>query len=181
MYNFDDYTIVVRKTPEEYHNDLPERKYVAFLKEIPEASLHEYGKSRKAAIDNLEDQFEDLKQDLLNKGDKLPEPEGEKEEEYYSGKLVLRLPRWLHKKISELSDSEGISLNGYLVNQLIRNVTIDEVVKSFYKVQYEMYSDIFYNIDTMRFQLDETTQEKMRSNISRLRGKTPVYKFKKVV
>jgi antitoxin HicB len=181
MYNFDDYTIVVRKTPEEYHNDLPERKYVAFLKEIPEASLHEYGKSRKAAIDNLEDQFEELKQELLKKGEKLPEPEGEKEEEYYSGKLVLRLPRWLHRKVSELSETEGVSLNSYLVNQLIRNVTIDEVVKPFRKMQYEIYTEIFYNRDNMRFQIAETTQEKMRSNISGLRGKSPQYKLRRVV
>ena len=73
-YDFDDYTLCIRKTPGEYHRDLPDRKYVAFLKEIPEASLHAYGKTRSEAIINLEVGFAELNQDL---GGKLPKPESE--------------------------------------------------------------------------------------------------------
>lgn len=38
--------------------------------------------------------------------------------EEYSGKLVLRIPRSLHKKLKEAADTEGVSLNQYMLYKL---------------------------------------------------------------
>lgn len=40
--------------------------------------------------------------------------------EDYSGKLVLRLPRSLHKQLTEAAKIEGVSLNQYMLYKLAR-------------------------------------------------------------
>lgn len=40
--------------------------------------------------------------------------------EAYSGKLVLRIPRSLHKALKEAADVEGVSLNQYMLYKLSR-------------------------------------------------------------
>ena len=44
--------------------------------------------------------------------------EYKKELAEYSGKLVLRIPRSLHKMLKEAAAAEGVSLNQYLVYKL---------------------------------------------------------------
>lgn len=41
-----------------------------------------------------------------------------KELEDYSGKLVLRIPRSLHKALKEAAEVEGVSLNQYMLYKL---------------------------------------------------------------
>lgn len=43
-----------------------------------------------------------------------------RELEDYSGKLVLRLPRSLHKALKEAASIEGVSLNQYMIYKLSR-------------------------------------------------------------
>ena len=38
--------------------------------------------------------------------------------EKYSGKLVIRIPRSLHKKLKEEAEAEGVSLNQYMLYKL---------------------------------------------------------------
>ena len=40
--------------------------------------------------------------------------------EEYSGKLVLRLPRSLHKELKEAAAMEGVSLNQYMLYKLAK-------------------------------------------------------------
>jgi len=40
--------------------------------------------------------------------------------EAYSGKLVLRIPRSLHKSLKEAAEIEGVSLNQYMLYKLSR-------------------------------------------------------------
>lgn len=40
--------------------------------------------------------------------------------EEYSGKLVLRIPRSLHKALKEAAEIEGVSLNQYMLYKLSR-------------------------------------------------------------
>ena len=41
-----------------------------------------------------------------------------RELEGYSGKVVLRMPRSLHKKLKERAKAEGVSLNQYMIYKL---------------------------------------------------------------
>lgn len=40
--------------------------------------------------------------------------------EEYSGKLVLRIPRSLHKALKDAAEIEGVSLNQYMIYKLSR-------------------------------------------------------------
>jgi NAD+ synthetase len=63
MKKFEDYTIILEENVEE---SLEERKFLAFLKEIPQASLHEFGKDREDAIKNLKSQFDFFSKETLS-------------------------------------------------------------------------------------------------------------------
>ena len=43
-----------------------------------------------------------------------------KELDEYSGKLVLRIPRTLHKQLKEAAQMEGVSLNQYMLYKLAK-------------------------------------------------------------
>lgn len=43
-----------------------------------------------------------------------------KQLEEYSGKLVIRIPRSLHKSLKEAAAAEGVSLNQYMLYKLAR-------------------------------------------------------------
>ncbi|WP_307189061.1 toxin-antitoxin system HicB family antitoxin [Caldicellulosiruptor sp. F32] len=47
------------------------------------------------------------------KGRQIPPPDEYKEEEY-SGRLVLRIPKSLHKRLAEEAKKEGVSLNSFI-------------------------------------------------------------------
>jgi predicted RNase H-like HicB family nuclease len=50
--------------------------------------------------------------------------------EEYSGKFNLRLPRSLHRHLAEAAESDGVSLNQYVVMLLARGVTADTLART---------------------------------------------------
>jgi hypothetical protein len=119
MYNFENYTLMVYETSKEYYDEVPENRFVAFLKEIGEATLHEYGRTQVEAIDNLRNQFQIFLDEAKNNKFSFPKPE-EHDDDSFSGKIVLRMPSWLHRTIDHLANTEClvqtvISFNGLFV------------------------------------------------------------------
>jgi antitoxin HicB len=55
----------------------------------------------------------------LEDGLLIPEP---RELEQYSGKFVVRVPRWLHRELVRTTDQEGVSLNQFVSTALARAV-----------------------------------------------------------
>ena len=55
----------------------------------------------------------------LEDGLPIPEP---REMEEYSGKFVVRVPRWLHRELVRTTDQEGVSLNHFVSTALARAV-----------------------------------------------------------
>ncbi len=55
----------------------------------------------------------------LEDGIPIPEP---RELEQYSGKFVVRVPRWLHRELVRTTDQEGVSLNHFVSTVLARAV-----------------------------------------------------------
>jgi predicted HicB family RNase H-like nuclease len=55
----------------------------------------------------------------LEQCQKIPEP---MENTGFSGKLVVRLSRSLHRKAAQIADREGVSLNHFIVNCIAENV-----------------------------------------------------------
>ncbi|MEL6453991.1 MAG: type II toxin-antitoxin system HicB family antitoxin [Cyanobacteria bacterium J06623_5] len=73
-------------------------------------------------------------------GDPIPLPSTEVK---YSGKTMLRMPKYLHERLSEAAKKEDTSLNQYIVSLLSeRNAlrTIGDLQTQIYKLQKQLHS-----------------------------------------
>ncbi len=72
-------------------------------------------------IEELLEMIEDAKRSWLEvaieDGLEIPLPEV-MEEKKYGGRILLRLPKFLHKKLAESAKEEGMSINAYIVSLL---------------------------------------------------------------
>ena len=73
------------------------------------------GETVTEALKNIEEAKEEWFTYMLENNLSIPEPADISK---YSGKFVVRIPKSLHKTISEQSRMEGLSLNQYVANSL---------------------------------------------------------------
>lgn len=73
------------------------------------------------SFEELGPMIEDAKQgwieDALERGDPVPEP---RETGDYSGKVIVRMPKSLHRDLSRRADEENVSLNQLMITGLAR-------------------------------------------------------------
>jgi antitoxin HicB len=93
--------------------------FVAHVQELPRCSAH--GKDRAEALDNLQIVQRAWIEECLESNQPIPEPEPE--EDLPSGKWVQRVPRTLHKALSELAKKEEVSLNQLVTSMLLSAAT----------------------------------------------------------
>jgi predicted RNase H-like HicB family nuclease len=77
------------------------------------------GDTASEALANLEDVAASWLEATIAKGQRVPEPV---ENAPFSGKLVLRMPKSLHRKAAHLAAREGISLNQFIVTSVAEQV-----------------------------------------------------------
>lgn len=82
---------------------------------------------RRAEIDALpaeklsaEEEASLAEAEAMNDGTTVSLSEFKKSLEAYSGRMVLRLPRSLHKTLKEEAEAEGVSLNQYMLYKLAK-------------------------------------------------------------
>ncbi|MBQ7884376.1 MAG: type II toxin-antitoxin system HicB family antitoxin [Phascolarctobacterium sp.] len=73
------------------------------------------GETIAEALGNINEAKKEWLAYMLENGLPIPEP---LDVSKYSGKFVVRIPKSLHKTISEQSKMEGLSLNQYVANSL---------------------------------------------------------------
>ena len=73
------------------------------------------GETVAEALENIKEAKEEWFTYMLENNLPIPEP---MDVSKYSGKFVVRIPKTLHKTISEQSKLEGLSLNQYVANSL---------------------------------------------------------------
>ncbi|MBQ7759838.1 MAG: type II toxin-antitoxin system HicB family antitoxin [Acidaminococcaceae bacterium] len=73
------------------------------------------GETIAEALENINEAKKEWLAYMLENGLPIPEP---LDVSKYSGKFVVRIPKSLHKTISEQSKMEGLSLNQYVANSL---------------------------------------------------------------
>lgn len=106
-----------------YYMNLP---YTAIVREMNDESGHYFhgiyleldgcqsdGKTVEELFSSLEEAREGWLSVKLEHGDPIPEPQGE-----YSGRVVVRMPKTLHRNLAAAADLEGISLNQYMLYKL---------------------------------------------------------------
>ena len=95
--------------------------------------------------DNIEEAIGDLKvnkelrfKQYLDEGLVIPEPERELEE--FSGRFVIRMPKFLHGELSSQAQKNGVSLNQYVTTLLSMNLQTDKLAISISTVEKEVKS-----------------------------------------
>jgi len=77
------------------------------------------GDTAAEALANLEDVAASWLEATIAKGQRVPEPI---ENVGFSGKLVVRLPKSLHKKAAHVAARDGVSLNQFIVSSIAEQV-----------------------------------------------------------
>lgn len=110
----------------EYYMGLPykivlyparEGGYVVELPELPGCLTQ--AETLEEAYSMAEDAKKAWLLDALEHGDTIPQPEKEPE---YSGRILLRTPKSLHRELVQHAKKEGVSLNQYINFQLAKGL-----------------------------------------------------------
>ena len=87
--------------------------YLATVKEFDGCMSH--GSTYVEAFENIQEAMEGWIETKLENGFPVPDPVDENQ---YSGKFVLRLPKTLHARLAMEAEKEGVSLNQYALYRL---------------------------------------------------------------
>ncbi|MGB9905360.1 MAG: type II toxin-antitoxin system HicB family antitoxin [Desulfotomaculales bacterium] len=94
----------------------PEGGYAVEIPDLP--GCVSQGETLQEALAMAEDAKLCWIADALEKGEEVPEPL----DESYSGRILVRTPKSLHRALAEKAREEGVSLNQYIVYQLSRSL-----------------------------------------------------------
>ncbi len=109
----------IDKKPLEYYLNLqypitiypdPEGGYVAQIKDLPGCLTQ--GETLEETMVNINEARELWIETAYEADDEISLPSTD---ETYSGKLLLRMPKSLHRRLAQKSEGEGVSLNQYIV------------------------------------------------------------------
>jgi len=96
--------------------------YRAFLIDIP--AIESLGLSPEEAMSDFEEVKKAWFMFAMSKGISIPEPDTDLPAAIkYSGRVTLRIPKSLHRNISERALLDGVSLNAYLNEIIQRGMT----------------------------------------------------------
>ena len=116
----------------------------SFRAEIPEfPGCIALADTAPEALAMLEEVAASWLESALSKGQRIPEPIENSE---FSGKLVLRMPKSLHKKAAFMAEREGVSLNQFIVTAVAMNVGLPQTPQT-------TTLNLFQNATTQNFLL----------------------------
>jgi Uncharacterized protein encoded in hypervariable junctions of pilus gene clusters len=90
-----------------------DQSFVARVTEFPSLAAH--GSSQEKALREIRSVVGFVIDDLAADGEEVPIPLGRRE---YSGRLNLRMPKELHRRLSAESAAQGVSLNTLINTKL---------------------------------------------------------------
>lgn len=105
-----DYSIVVKRVMVD-----GERLYAGAVLELPDVCT--YGATPDGAYELALDAVAGLQELAAEMGHSFPPPREAPEAEF-SGRVTLRMPKFLHRDLSNTANAEGVSLNQYIVSIL---------------------------------------------------------------
>ena len=93
-----------------------DKAFVARVAEFPSLAAH--GETQEEALSEIKSVVEFVIKDLIELKEPIPEPFGKRS---FSGKLVLRMPEYMHRQLVLEAMQQGISLNQLLNLKLEAN------------------------------------------------------------
>lgn len=86
-----------------------DKAFVARVAEFPSLATH--GNTQNEALSEIKSVVKFVIADLKKSKEAIPEPFGKRS---YSGRLVLRMPEYLHRQLAVEATHQGVSLNQLL-------------------------------------------------------------------
>ncbi len=103
----------MRKYPIEVFWSEEDEGYIAVVPDL--AGCSSWGKTDAEAIREARDAIEAWIKATRSARRPVPEPSRRGDEEAYSGKFLMRVPRRLHADMARAARAQGVSLNQYLL------------------------------------------------------------------
>ncbi|ADR37667.1 Uncharacterized protein family UPF0150 [Oceanithermus profundus DSM 14977] len=97
--------------------------YTAIVPDLPGCVT--VGETAEEAMAMAEDAKRLWIEDAYERGEAIPVPSTERE---YSGRILLRMPKSLHRRLAEDAEREGVSLNQYVVALLQERSALRQVL-----------------------------------------------------
>jgi len=91
----------------------PEGGYLASHPDL--SGCNAFGETIQEAVKSLEESREIWLESYYEAHHEAPEPSKPRE---FSGRLLVRMPKYLHEKLHESAEAEGLSLNQYILSLL---------------------------------------------------------------
>lgn len=117
--------------------------------------------------DTIEDAYHMIKDAMnswleiaIKEEDKIPLPDS-MQEVNYSGKISLRMPKSLHKKVAKEAKKEGVSLNSYIVTCIAERNTINSI--SYNIAEISNHSSVIYTGVVNQKWIKGTTNQPMKT------------------
>lgn len=121
---YDNYRIVLQRLSEEDGGG-----FVATVPSLPGCMSD--GETVVEAMSNIQDAIQAWIETARELGRKIPSPDDVyRAEEDFSGKLLLRIPKSLHKKITERAEEENVSINQLIQSYISFGIGFDHGLKS---------------------------------------------------
>jgi len=107
--------------------------YFVEVEELP--GCMSAGDTVEEAVEMIHDAMRGWLEVAIEDGLDIPLPNAMKE---YSGKFLIRVPKYLHRKLSEQAKKEGVSLNQLVVSLLSEKVTVAKLLKKIESLEKEI-------------------------------------------
>jgi antitoxin HicB len=119
-----DYPVEIRAIPAELGGG-----YSACIPHLGRWAFFADGDTPQEAMEHLDEVKAALFEDMLEHGKKIPLPPPlpeEQAEEEYSGRILLRISRDLHREVAQRAEANGCSINHYIATALAKHVGGDQ-------------------------------------------------------
>ncbi len=140
--------------------------YLARLPQFGILGIVGDGDTVEEAIADLAENQKDRFRQYLEEGLGIPEPEAESDD--YSGRFVVRLPKFLHKELTQSAQKNGVSLNQYVCTLLAMNFQSDRLAATLTGMQKEIQS-LNQHIGALKYQVIRK-QQTIKYDTSELRA-----------
>lgn len=124
--------------------------YEASIPDLGKYSVCAHGETIEEAIRELQTVKEERLRSYLEEALTIPEPEPT--EEGFSGKFMARIPKYLHRELSQRARQNGVSLNQYVTSLLSGGLML-EMNRSSLKAIQEEIGQLRHRIHDLRYVL----------------------------
>ena len=145
--------------------------YVAEIEDLP-GCLTE-GETLEEVSQRIEDARKSWIQAAYEDGVEIPPPRTDEE---YSGKFMVRIPKYLHRRLAEKAKREGVSLNQYVENILSAGIAtqsvLDEIKTGLDEISKQIY---IHRVPTMGFAVSQPYLV-----VEEIEQEPPIHKLSKI-